>query len=72
MRTEQIVAKALKVTGGDRYKLSLMISKRTEELAAGATPLIDGIDIRRMKFADIAILELAEGKIALDGIVDKD
>ena len=55
MRTEQIVAKALKVTGGDRYKLSLMISKRTEELAAGATPLIEGIDIRRMKFADIAI-----------------
>ena len=66
MRTEQIVAKALKVTGGDRYKLSLMISKRAEP------PLIENVDTRRMKFADIAILELAEGKIALDGIVDKD
>jgi DNA-directed RNA polymerase, omega subunit len=72
MRTEQIVAKALKVTGGDRYKLSLMISKRAEQLAPGEPPLIDNVDTRRMKFADIAILELAEGKIALDGIVDKD
>lgn len=72
MRTEQIVAKALKVTGGDRYKLSLMISKRAEQLAAGELPLIDNVDTGKMKFADIAILELAEGKIALDGIVDKD
>ncbi|MBP3223916.1 MAG: DNA-directed RNA polymerase subunit omega [Campylobacter sp.] len=72
MRTEQIIAKALKVTGGDRYKLSLMTSKRTEELAAGATPLVENIDTRNMKFADIAILELAEGKITLDGIIDKD
>ena len=46
MRTEQIVAKALKVTGGDRYKLSLMISKRAEQLAAGEPPLIDNVDTR--------------------------
>ena len=72
MRTEQIIAKALKVTGGDRYKLSLMTTKRAEELAAGATPLVENIDTRNMKFSDIAILELAEGKITLDGIIDKD
>ena len=72
MRTEQIIAKALKVTGGDRYKLSLMTTKHAEELAAGATPLVENIDTRNMKFSDIAILELAEGKITLDVIIDKD
>ena len=71
MRTEQIVAKALEVTGGDRYKLSLMINKRVEQLSAGEASLLE-IDTRNMKFSDIAIREIAEGKIVLDGIIDTD
>ena len=71
MRTEQIVAKALQATGGDRYKLSLMINKRVEQLSAGEASLLE-IDTRNMKFSDIAIREIAEGKIVLDGIIDTD
>lgn len=71
MRTEQIVAKALQATGGDRYKLSLMINKRVEQLSAGEESLLE-IDTRNMKFTDIAIREIAEGKIILDGIIDAD
>ena len=72
LRTEQIVAKALQATGGDRYKLSLMITKRVEQLSAGEPTLLKDIDTRKMKFADIAIMELAEGKISLDGITESD
>ena len=72
LRTEQIVAKALQATGGDRYKLSLMITKRVEQLSAGEPTLLKDIDTRKMKFADIAIMELAEGKISLDGIIESD
>ena len=72
MRTEQIVAKALQATGGDRYKLSLMITKRVEQLSAGEPTLLKDVDTRKMKFADIAIMDLAEGKISLDGITESD
>ena len=71
MRSEEVAARALKLVGDDRYKLALVVAKRAEALAGGAKSLLD-IDVSKMKFADIAILELAEGKIALDGIVDKD
>lgn len=64
-RTEQIAAKALEKTGGDRYLLSLMVAKRAEQLASGEISKLN-IDTRKMKFADIAIMEIAEGKIELD------
>lgn len=69
MRPEEIAAKALKVVNGDRYKLSLMVAKRANELHMGAKPLINK-DIRDLKFADIALLEIAEGKVELDGIIE--
>lgn len=68
-RVEKLIAEALKATDGDRYKLSLMIAKRVEQLTAGEPTLLDGVDTRKMKFSDIAIQELAEGKIELDGII---
>lgn len=70
LRTEQVVSKALKITNGDRYKLSLIVAKRVEMLSNGAEILIKDVDTKKMKFADIALLELAEGKIDLDGIVE--
>ncbi|ALF48042.1 DNA-directed RNA polymerase subunit omega [Campylobacter concisus] len=69
MRTEQITARALKQVGDDRYKLSLIVAKRAEALANGAVVLVE-TDTSKMKFADIALLEVAEGKIGLEAIVE--
>lgn len=70
LRTEQIVAKALKKVNNDRYILALMVSKRAEALANGEESLIE--NSKDMKFSDIALLEIAEGKIKLDGIKKAD
>ena len=69
MRSEEVAARALKLVGDDRYKLALVVAKRAEALAGGAKSLLD-IDVSQMKFADIALREIAEGKIALEGIVE--
>ena len=69
MRTERVTARALKQVGDDRYKLSLIVAKRAEALANGAIALVDA-DTSKMKFADIALLEVAEGKIGLEAIVE--
>ncbi len=62
MRVEQITAKALKNVNFDRYLLASAVGKRAEELANGAQPLVD-FDPSRSKYADIALQEIAEGKI---------
>ena len=69
MRSEEVAARALKLVGDDRYKLALAVAKRAEALAGGAKRLLD-IDVSKMKFADIALREIAEGKVALEGIVE--
>ena len=69
MRSEEVAAKALKLVGDDRYKLALVVAKRAEALAGGAKSLLD-IDVTKRKFADIALREVAEGKVALEGIVE--
>ena len=63
MRSEEVAARALKLVGDDRYKLALAVAKRAEALAGGAKSLLD-IDVSKMKFADIALREIAEGKVA--------
>lgn len=67
MRMEEIIAKALTKVNYDRYKLSLVAAKRAEDIAAGAAILIDA-DKNKMKLVDIALLEIAEGKIKLEAI----
>lgn len=67
MRTEQIAAKALERLDDDRYKLALMVSKRAEELADGAEPLIQ-VNKNKYKFADIALMEIADGKVDIESI----
>lgn len=69
MRSEEVAARALKLVGDDRYKLALAVAKRAEALAGGAKSLLN-IDVSKMKFADIALREIAEGKVALEGIVE--
>ncbi len=64
MRAEQIITKALQKVGDDRYKLALMVAKRAEQLGSGASALVENTS--KMKSVDIALLEIAEGKIILD------
>jgi DNA-directed RNA polymerase subunit omega len=64
MRSEQVAAKALKAVDDDRYKLSILVSKRAEQLSNGAEPLVK--NSKNLKFVDLALLEIAEGKIGID------
>ncbi len=65
MRVEQVTAQALKNVNYDRYLLASAVGKRAEALANGAQPLID-FDPKKFKFADVALHEIAEGKILVD------
>ncbi len=69
MRLEKVISDALKYADDDSYILSLMVSKRSNELAEGAEPLIK-VDKNKVKLTDIALMEIAQGAIQLDKIVD--
>ena len=64
MRLETITAKALERYDFDRYLLAKAVGLRAEELTKGAKPLVD-MDIKENKAADIAIYEIAEGKLEI-------
>ena len=68
-RIEQIVAKALKMLDDDKYLLSIIVAKRAEQLANGALPLVKNSSSKE-KFTDIALREIAEGKVGLESITD--
>lgn len=68
MRTEQITAKALKKVENDKYLLSIIVAKRAEQLANGATPFVKTES--NEKFTDIALKEIADGKVGLESITD--
>ncbi len=70
MRLEKITAQALKNMKDDRYLLSIAVSKRVEQLSAGADPVID-IDKKKYKFTDIALMEIAQNKLDLTEITAK-
>jgi DNA-directed RNA polymerase subunit omega len=69
MRLEKVISNALKNANDDSYILSLMVSKRANELSEGAEPLIKA-DKNKTKLTDIALMEIAEGVILLDKIVE--
>jgi len=64
-RLEQITAKALERLNHDRYLLTKAVGKRAEELNSGAAPLVD-MDIKKHKATDIALHEIAEGKLHIE------
>jgi len=64
MRTEQLTAKALEKVNFDKYLLANAVGKRAEKIANGADVLLD-IDTTNMKYTDIALREIAEGKITV-------
>ena len=64
MRTEELTAKALEKVDYDKYLLANAVGKRAEAIANGATSLLE-IDIAGMKYADVALQEIAEGKLTV-------
>jgi len=62
MRTEQLTAIALEKVDYDKYLLANAVGKRAEAIANGAPSVLD-IDISDMKYADVALQEIAEGRI---------
>ncbi len=64
-RLEQITAQALERVNHDRYLLAKAVGKRAEELSSGATPLVD-MDVKKHKATDIAIHEIAKGKLKVE------
>jgi len=64
MRTEQLTAKALENVSFDKYLLANAVGKRAEKIARGEEILLD-FDTTGMKYADIALQEIAEGKLTV-------
>ena len=64
MRTEQLTAKALEKVDFDKYLLANAVGKRAEAIANGVEVHLD-IDTSGMKYSDIALQEIAEGKITV-------
>jgi DNA-directed RNA polymerase subunit omega len=64
IRTEQLTAKALEKVDFDKYLLANAVGKRAEAIANGAEVLLD-FDTSGMKYSDIALQEIAEGKITI-------
>jgi DNA-directed RNA polymerase subunit omega len=62
MRTEELTAKALERVNHDKYLLANAVGKRAEEIANGAAPKVD-VDVKTAKATDIALMEIAEGKL---------
>ena len=64
MKIEKLTAQALERIDFDRYLLATAVGKRAEAIAKGAAPLVN-MDPKTEKFADIALVEIAEGKIII-------
>ncbi|MCL4431841.1 MAG: DNA-directed RNA polymerase subunit omega [Epsilonproteobacteria bacterium] len=69
MRLEKLTAKALETANIDRYQLALAVAKRSEQLQNGATSKLN-VDLKKMKAADVALMEIAEGHITIKGFTD--
>ena len=64
MRTEELTAKALENVNFDKYLLANAVGKRAEAIANGAPSVLE-IDVTGMKYTDVALQEIAEGKITV-------
>jgi DNA-directed RNA polymerase subunit omega len=69
MRLEKLTAKALETANIDRYQLAIAVAKRSEQLQSGASTKLN-VDLKKMKAADVALMEIAEGHITIKGFID--
>jgi len=65
MKIEKLTARALERVDFDRYLLAASVGKRANEIANGSAPLV-AMDPKLEKFTDIALVEIAEGKIVIN------
>jgi len=70
MRLEERMTKALEKVNNDRYILSIAVGQRADELSKGAKPLLEQ-NTQNMKYTDIAIDEIANGLLKIEGLVSK-
>ena len=71
MRLEQLTAKALETANIDRYQLALAVANRAEQLHGGAPSKLN-IDPKTIKPTDLALMEIAEGLLKINGFVDNE
>ncbi|RXJ92792.1 DNA-directed RNA polymerase subunit omega [Arcobacter sp. CECT 8986] len=71
LRLEERMSKALEKVNNDRYILSIAVGQRADELSKGAKPLLEQ-NTQNMKYTDIAIDEIANGLLVIEGLVDKE
>lgn len=71
MKVEQLTAKILENNPNmDRYQLALAVAKRADQLLNGAKSKIS-VNAKNMKPADLALMELAEGLVVVDGFTQE-
>jgi DNA-directed RNA polymerase subunit omega len=69
MKVEELTAKILDNNPRmDRYQLAIAVSKRTDQLLNGATSKLNVS--KNVKVADLALMEIAEGLITIQGFSD--
>ncbi len=71
MRVEELTAKALAHGDIDRYQLAIAVAKRSKQLQDGAQSKLN-VDLKTVKAADLALMEIANGLIKIAGFVDKE
>ncbi|HUH43339.1 MAG: DNA-directed RNA polymerase subunit omega [Sulfurimonas sp.] len=69
MKIEELTAKILDNNPNmDSYQLAIAVAKRTDELLNGAVSKLNVS--KKIKTADLALMEIAEGLITIKGFVD--
>ena len=72
MKTEELTAKILNDNPSmDNYQLAIAVAKRSDELLNGASSKLN-IDPKKVKAADLALMEIAEGLVKIKGFVDSE
>ncbi len=71
MKIEELTAKILdENTNIDRYQLAVAVAKRCDELENGAISKLN-VNTNRVKSADLALMEIAEGLVIVKGFRDQ-
>ena len=71
MKIEELTAKILDENPNiDRYQLAVAVAKRCDELENGAISKLN-VNTNRVKSADLALMEIAEGLVIVKGFRDQ-